>query len=201
MHKNPIHDLIWSYSIRNRKRKARAISQWLDVHECKTLLFVGALSDDNPDRNTGIVEKGIAVGREVVMGINIHPCVTSYPFMVADGRDMPFPDDYVDFALANAIIEHVGDEGDQLRLVKEQTRVARCWVISTPNRWFPIESHTAAVFRHWSPRWRSGRTEFTRLLSLGEFRRLLPAGATVVGRPWSATFIAYYDAGARPVSS
>jgi hypothetical protein len=88
------------------------------------------------------------------------------------------------------VIEHVGGEVEQRRFVAEHVRVGRDWVITTPNRWFPVESHTSAVLRHWSPRWRDSRPEFTRLLSLREFRDLLPADARVVGRPWSATFTA-----------
>jgi hypothetical protein len=99
----------------------------------------------------------------------------------------------VDFALANAIIEHVGDEEDQRQFVAEHNRVARCWVITTPNRWFPIESHTSTLLFHWLPSWRRSRSEFTRLLSLREFRSLVPEGAIVVGRWWSPTFSAYFD--------
>lgn len=184
--------VVW-YSIRNRKSKAAAISHWMDEHDCKTVLFVGALGAESTDPNTAIVEDAIAEGRTVKMGINVYPCDTTYPFMVADGRDMPFEDGYVDFALSNAIIEHVGDEGDQRRFVDEQTRVARCWVITTPNKWFPIESHTSVLFAHWFPSWRKDRDEFTRLLSLREFKALLPGGTLVKGRWWSPTFTAYFD--------
>jgi hypothetical protein len=76
--------------------------------------------------------------------------------------------------------------------VDEHTRVGRSWIITTPNRWFPVESHTSAVVRHWSPRWSRDRTEFTRLMSKRQFRALLPEGAEVVGRPWSPTFTASY---------
>lgn len=183
--------VVW-YSIRNRRAKAAAISQWMDEHDCVTVLFVGTMGSEDTDPNTGIVENAVAQGRDVKMGINITPCETAYPFMIADGRDMPFDNDYVDFALANAIIEHVGDESDQRRFVAEHTRVARCWAITTPNKWFPIESHTSVVAAHWFPSWRRKRTEFTRLLSLREFRALLPEGATVVGRWWSPTFTAYF---------
>lgn len=128
------------------------------------------------------------------MGINVvePPGALDYPFQIADARAMPFADDYVDCALANAVIEHVGDEADQRRFVAEHTRVARVWVITTPNRWFPVESHTAAVFRHWSPSWRAGRPEFTRLLSLREFRELVPREARISGHWWSPTFTAYH---------
>jgi hypothetical protein len=56
-----------------------------------------------------------------------------------------------------------------------------------------VESHTSVLFLHWWPTWRRSRPEFTRLLSKREFQEMLPVGATVVGRSWSPTFIAYYS--------
>jgi len=65
-------------------------------------------------------------------------------------------------------------------------------VITTPNKWFPVESHTSVIVAHWFPAWRRGRSEFTRLLSLREFKKLLPEGAT--GRELvGPTFAAYFD--------
>jgi hypothetical protein len=189
-----VRPLVVRYSIRNRNRKAALIADWMTAHGCQTVLFVGSSGTENITPNENIVELELARRFEVVMAVNLTPRTTPYPFQVADGRDMPFPDQWVDFALANAIIEHVGDEADQRRFVNEQTRVARCWVITTPNRWFPIESHTEAVFRHWSPSWRARQKRFTRLLSRKEFVALLPKGAEVIGRPWSATFMALWDA-------
>lgn len=185
------------YSVRNRHRKATDITAWLAGHNVKDVLFVGAMGeehDGNADMvNAGIVEKRIAATYDVKMGINVEPAVTPYPFMIADARAMPFEDDYVDFALANAIIEHVGQEAEQQKMVREMTRVARTWVITTPNKWFPVESHTSAVFVHWLPSWRAKHEqEFTRLLSRRQFRRLLPAGAKLRGKLWSPTFTAYY---------
>lgn len=184
--------VVW-YSIRNRIAKATAISLWMDQRGCKTVLLVGTVGRESADPNTGIIEDAIAAERNVKMGVNLTHCDTPYPFMIADGRDMPFEDNYVDFALANAIVEHVGDEADQRRFVAEHTRVARCWVITTPNKWLPVESHTSTLFLHWFPSWSRKRSEFTRLLSLREFKELLPPGAIVVGRWWSPTFTAYYD--------
>jgi hypothetical protein len=36
--------------------------------------------------------------------------------------------------------------------VHELCRVARRVFISTPNRWFPVETHTLLPFVHWLPR-------------------------------------------------
>lgn len=166
----------------------------MDEQGVGSILIVGALGAGGGGYgNEGIVEEIVTDGRIVAMSINIHETSVPYPFMIADARDMPFEDNFVDFALANAIIEHVGDAGDQSRFVAEHSRVARCWAITTPNRWFPIESHTAAIMIHWLPSWRRNRNEFTRLLSLREFKKLLPEGSIVYGRPWSSTFTALYS--------
>lgn len=190
-----VRRLITRFSTWNRRRKARAIVDFLDREAVRTVLMVGAAAPVAGLPNQGIVEAAVAPGRDVVMGINLETPATDlgYPFQVADARDMPFGDDYVDFALSNAIIEHVGGEADQRRFVAEHVRVARCWVITTPNRWFPVESHTAALFRHWSPAWRARQTAFTRLLSRRDFVALLPPGTRISGGWWSPTFTAFYS--------
>lgn len=147
---------------------------------------------DGALRNEGIVENIVMQGRQVKMGFNLYEQATPYPFIIADALDMPFEEDYADFALANAIIEHVGGEKEQEKFVAEHCRVARNWAITTPNRWFPVESHTAVLFLHWLPRWRARRKEFSRLLSRSEFRQLLPPGTEIIGSPWSATFTALW---------
>lgn len=188
-----IRSAVVYYSKRNRKRKADTIAEWMRRHECRSVLLVGALGSENTDPNTSIVEDSIQNVGTVKMGFNIDPQVdTPYPFIVADARQMPFEDDYVDFAVANAIIEHVGDENDQVRMVQEHIRVARCWAITTPNKWFPIESHTSTILLHWFPRWRRNRDEFTRLLSRREFARMLPDDVVLLGSWWSPTFTALY---------
>jgi SAM-dependent methyltransferase len=71
--------------------------------------------------------------------------------VTADGRQLPFDDNAFDIAFSNAVIEHVGGRDDQRRFVHELCRVARRVFISTPNRWFPVETHTLLPFVHWLP--------------------------------------------------
>jgi hypothetical protein len=196
--KRAVREAALVYSKMNRRRKADVIMNFLREENVEDVLLVGATGHEHEGEHLmsheGIVERRIADSYEIKMGINIVPSqITEHPFMIADARDMPFEDDYVDSAVANAIIEHVGAEHEQRQMVDEMTRVARCWVITTPNKWFPVESHTHTLFLHWLPSWRSKhKREFSRLLSLREFRALLPATAEVSGRPWSPTFLARY---------
>ncbi len=195
--KKAMRRAVLAYSVRSRNRKADRILEWLATKGVKDVLLVGTMGDEQAQFdnmvNTGIVERRIAAEHKIKMSINIEPAITEYPFMVADARDMPFDDNYFDFALANAIIEHVGKEPEQQKMVSEMTRVARSWVITTPNKWFPIESHTSALFLHWFPSWSDKHeADFTRLLSRRQFRALLPPGAELFGAPWSPTFTARY---------
>jgi hypothetical protein len=188
--------VLW-YSVRNRRRKADEIVAFMQAHGCRSLLLCGSVPESaGNSRNEGLVERAIAEEADEVLGFDIVArSAQPWPAIVADGRCMPFGERSYDVVVSNAVIEHVGDETDQKRFVEEHTRVGRHWVITTPNRWFPVESHTSAIFRHWSARWSRRRTEFTRLLSKREFAALLPHGAVVTGRLWSPTFTAFYSSG------
>jgi SAM-dependent methyltransferase len=72
-------------------------------------------------------------------------------FIKADGRHLPFPDQSFDLAFCSAVIEHVGSKSQQMQLLAELTRVAERVVLTTPNRYFPIEFHTLTPFLHWLP--------------------------------------------------
>ncbi|WP_285030064.1 class I SAM-dependent methyltransferase [Mycolicibacterium sp. lyk4-40-TYG-92] len=192
-----VRKAVLAYSLYNRRKKARFILGFMAAQGAGDVLLVGATGDEHGDdpnlANSGVIERCIAEHYPVKIGINIERAATTYPFMLADARALPFVDDCVDFALANAIIEHVGQEIDQRRMVEEMTRVARTWIITTPNKWFPVESHTSTLFLHWIPAWRKRhQKEFTRLLSRREFRALLPRTAKVSGRLLSPTFTARY---------
>jgi SAM-dependent methyltransferase len=73
-------------------------------------------------------------------------CVT------ASGTELPFEDDSFDVAFSNAVVEHVGERDQQREFVAELCRVAPRVFLSTPNRWFPVETHTLLPFLHWLPR-------------------------------------------------
>lgn len=108
--------------------------------------------------------------------------------LTADGLDLPFADGAFDIVHSNAVIEHVGPDAAQARFLAELTRVGRAGFVSTPNRWFPVDSHTNLPFTHWLPRpaflWtlrrlgRLGPREewVTWLLSSRTFRRHVPGG-------------------------
>ena len=58
-----------------------------------------------------------------------------------------------DLVLSSATIEHVGTVDDQRRMIACCIRAAKRYVVlTTPNRWHPIEFHTRLPLLHWLPR-------------------------------------------------
>ncbi|MEB3181395.1 MAG: methyltransferase domain-containing protein [Nostocaceae cyanobacterium] len=101
-----------------------------------------------------------------------------------DGKIFPFPDQSFDICWSNAVLEHVGSEEQQVLFLKEIKRVAKAAMITTPNKYFPIEVHTLTPLLHFFPKkifdnylsfvgkkWATG--DYMNLLSLRDLQRLL----------------------------
>ncbi|AFZ22779.1 methylase involved in ubiquinone/menaquinone biosynthesis [Cylindrospermum stagnale PCC 7417] len=69
-----------------------------------------------------------------------------------DGKFFPFPDQKFDVCWSNAVLEHVGNEEQQIIFLKEVKRVAKKSFITTPNKYFPIEVHTRTPLLHYLPK-------------------------------------------------
>ena len=69
----------------------------------------------------------------------------------ADGRALPFPDDRFDIGFSNAVVEHLPDLASQRVFVRELCRVSHRVFVTTPNRCFPIDTHTLVPLAHWLP--------------------------------------------------
>jgi SAM-dependent methyltransferase len=63
---------------------------------------------------------------------------------------LPFRDRQFDMATSNAVLEHVGSMRNQVRFLNELCRVGKRVFVSVPNRYFPVEHHTAIPFLHWT---------------------------------------------------
>ena len=104
---------------------------------------------------------------------------------------LPFADHSFDVVFSSAVIEHVGSFDQQVFFISELLRVSNYFFITTPNRWFPVEVHTAVPILHWLPKkiYRSiynllglnfwAQEENLNLLDTTGFLRLFPENAQV----------------------
>ena len=94
-----------------------------------------------------ITAAGLAAGEGVAETYGL----ARYVQIEANAR-LPFEDKAFDIVTSNAVIEHVGSRAAQRAFVEELARVGRQVFISAPNRYFPVEHHTAIPLLHfWRP--------------------------------------------------
>jgi hypothetical protein len=71
---------------------------------------------------------------------------------VQPGEPLPFSNGEFDIVFSNAVVEHTGGLAGQRAFLLEACRVARRVFITTPNRWFPVETHTGVPLLHYLPK-------------------------------------------------
>jgi ubiquinone/menaquinone biosynthesis C-methylase UbiE len=131
-------------------------------------------------------------------------------YAVFDGCCLPFADKSFDLVFSNAVIEHV--PGRQKQFADEVMRVGKSWFVTTPNYWYPFETHYHLPFIQFLPRWLQreynrllgthipkGQVQNLALLSSGQLQRLFPTSrlARVRVTFWPETLVAYYVEGRR----
>ncbi|WP_445246725.1 class I SAM-dependent methyltransferase [Microcoleus sp. OTE_8_concoct_300] len=161
------------------------------------VLDVGVTSDRRQDCNFfeklyPHKDKITAVGMEDAAFLE-----EEYPglkYVRCDGLSLPFPDKSLDLVVSFAVIEHVGSRTQQKAFVMELCRVGKTCCITTPNRWYPVEFHSAVPLIHWlPPSWFRAllkllgkhffaKEENLNLLSEKEVLKMLPADAEVSTR-------------------
>jgi methyltransferase family protein len=127
------------------------------------------------------------------------PCV---PGVVFDGCALPFADQSFDIVYSNAVLEHLPNQELLKRFAAEVQRVGRGWFVTTPNFWYPFDSHYHLPFVQLLPEATQRRLvtslgkipySHVHLLTRRQLRKLFPAGEVVGCRVtfYAETLIAY----------
>jgi predicted SAM-dependent methyltransferase len=126
------------------------------IQQQDTLLDMGVSSDRTYDHSNYLEHWYPFKNRITASGMGdakfLEEIFPGLRYVPADGRNLPFADREFDFVHSSAVLEHVGSREKQAAFLREAWRVARKGIfISTPNRWFPVETHTVMPFAHWLP--------------------------------------------------
>ena len=58
-----------------------------------------------------------------------------------------------DIVISSAVIEHVGNTSNQKKMIKNIQKLSKkLFIITTPNRGYPLDFHTKLPFIHWLPK-------------------------------------------------
>lgn len=147
-------------SLRSRKRKLELFLAEMRPTAETTVLDVGAHEQafaETTEASTNNFFEEFYPWPERITALGLHSGEgfrAHYPtirYVQGDGLSLPFDDDAFDIVFSNAVIEHVGGVEQQRQFVAEATRVGKRSFLTTPNRRFPIETHTKLPFVHWLP--------------------------------------------------
>jgi ubiquinone/menaquinone biosynthesis C-methylase UbiE len=150
-----------------------------------------------PERIVAVSTQHLTVFQEAF------PLVTA---VRADGRALPFLDDQFDIGFSNAVVEHLPDLDSQRAFVAELCRVSRRVFVTTPNRRFPLDTHTLVPFAHWLSDERRDRVYRAlhrheglglRLLGPDDFLGLFPASVRPRLLRRGMTLVAVAETGSR----
>jgi SAM-dependent methyltransferase len=92
--------------------------------------------------------------RLVLLNLNIEDfaLVSWVQALQGDACSVPVPDKAFDVVFSNSVIEHLGSTERQGQFARECYRCGKEFFIQTPNKWFPVDTHTLFLFVHWWPR-------------------------------------------------
>jgi len=166
-------------------------------NEHQKILDIGVTSDTNYQESNFFErlyphkDKIVCVGTED--GSHLETQYRGIRFVqIVPQTPLPFQKKEFDIAFCNAVVEHVGDSKRQRDFINEMLRVSSLFFLTTPNRWCPVEFHTAIPLLHFLPKriyrkilnvlgetyW--SKEENLNLLSKKELRELFPKDSNVI---------------------
>jgi hypothetical protein len=142
----------------NKKRieMVNLLKKNIDISQINDLLDIGTTED--------ITAKSSNIFCKLLDDIKIHKSISNqkitnkrFNSSIEKSITSDFNEDLIkkfksDLVISSATIEHVGDFQNQVSKVKNMISLSKKYiVISTPNRFYPIEFHTKLPFLHWLP--------------------------------------------------
>ncbi len=97
---------------------------------------------------------GVRPARLTILNLSTadFPPGTWFEAVTGDACEVSFPDKCFDVVFSNSVIEHLGARERQRQFAAECMRCGRGFFVQTPNKWFPIDTHTLMPVAHWFPR-------------------------------------------------
>jgi ubiquinone/menaquinone biosynthesis C-methylase UbiE len=128
----------------------------IKINQYTTLLDVGTTSSMDSHQNLIVKKFYNKKNITCISNQNLAILKKKYPEIrvkIGDAKQLPFKNDSFDVVACTATLEHVGNDKNQIKVIKECFRVSKKYIfLTTPNRWFPIEFHTRLPLVHFLPK-------------------------------------------------
>lgn len=143
--------------VKKRKEILSQLKDFLKSKEIEDILDVGTTEDDhNSSSNYLIKNLGNFKNYKSISDQQISTILFSKTLKksITDNFSKNEIENFQsDLVISNATIEHVGNFDDQIQMCKNIINLSKKYfVITTPNRFHPIEFHTKIPLIHWLPK-------------------------------------------------
>lgn len=141
----------WILEIRKKSRiqKLNQIVKFLNPTSGDKMLEVGIADHEYSDVDNFLIKNYSYPNNITALSFGQAPFFAEkYPHVRLVSYNFPLATDEFDIVHSNAVIEHVGQLNTQALFLSKLFRVARKGMITTPNKYFPIEVHTRIPFVH-----------------------------------------------------
>jgi len=143
--------------LNKRKEMANIINHQLDNIELTDALDIGSTDDNNFEssnfliKNINNIKHYKSLSNQVITDKFFSSSLIK---SITDNLSVEEVDKFKsDLVISNVTIEHVGSLEDQIKMISNVIRLSKkIFIITTPNRFHPIDFHTKLPLIHWLPK-------------------------------------------------
>ncbi len=156
LYSNAHHSLLDKVTLKKRKEMIQIIKDYIQNDIIDDVLDVGSTDDDDNESSNFIVKN---LGNfKIYKSISDQKIESKFfskslqKSITAELTDEEINSFRSDLVISSATIEHVGSFDNQIQMCKNIINLSKKYfVISTPNRFYPLDFHTKIPFLHWLP--------------------------------------------------
>ena len=156
LYSNAHHSLLDKVTLKKRKEMIQIIKDYIQNDIIDDVLDVGSTDDDDNESSNFIVKN---LGNfKIYKSISDQKIESNFfskslqKSITAELTDEEINSFRSDLVISSATIEHVGSFDNQIQMCKNIINLSKKYfVISTPNRFYPLDFHTKIPFLHWLP--------------------------------------------------
>ena len=152
------HNLFFDRIIKKKRFEIlKVIKNKLENDEIYDALDIGTTEDDGNESSNIIIKnlKNVKIFKSIS---NQNISSSFFSNSLTKSISSEFNEDEVkifksDLVISSAVIEHVGSSENRLKMIKNIIKLTKkTFIITTPNRNYPIDFHTKIPFIHWLPK-------------------------------------------------
>ena len=143
--------------IKKRTEILKVVNNYTNKFTFNSALDIGSTNDSNNESSNFIIKnlKNIEIFRSISdQKINLDFFQKTLTKSITDEfTENEIKDFSSDIVISNATIEHVGNYNNQIKMIKNIIKLSKkLFIITTPNRFHPIDFHTKIPLIHWLPK-------------------------------------------------